>query len=487
MSDTSYIQNQQIDFHNDIKIHELEFLKLIGKRLGITIKEHQIGDLYKTIEKACVKFQMMPNEYLKTLIECHDNSPELEFLVSGITIGETYFFRDSHQMSLIHEKILPNIIKNKRSQNNLSLRIWSAGCASGEEIYTIAMILDNLLPDINKWHIALLGTDINTNSLKKAIAGVYTEWSMRAINPYYKHRYFTLEKRNYHISNEIKKLVSFEYLNLHDDMYPSVFNNTNAQDLILCRNVLIYFDTNHILNLMKKLNACLIEDAFLLLGASDPIITKETTLSSYQREGALLQNKLKVPFKPKAKSISNDPIVHRALIVPKPQSTTPVIKPVAEKVVETKDEMINQLIADALKLANEGKLDLAQQICHETLKRFPTHDVAHFTLAMILEEENKLIEAEKMLRITIFLNHKFVAAHFKLGLILIRNRQIKEGLKYLKNALDIALSRNPGEIVEGFNDLNYEQLSEILKREIDLHLMVGDMANGSKNTQKEYR
>lgn len=470
MNDTSFIKEPKLDLSNEIKAYEKQYIELIRQRLGIAIKHHQMTDLYQTIKKACARFEITPQVYLQNLLISEDNSPELAYLVSGITIGETYFFRDSHQMSLLQEKILPTLIQNKRAQNNLALRIWSSGCASGEEIYTIAMMLNELLPDIEVWNISLLGTDINTISLRKAMDGIFTDWSMRSISPYYKHKYFTQQHKNFYIHQSIREKVCFEYLNLNDDMYPSMFNNTNAQDLILCRNVLIYFDGNHILRLMKKLNASLIDGGFILLGASDPIVTNETTLFPYEREGALLQNKLQVRLHPKP---SFTPILEY-----KTQELPPVKHHThsghrVEKTEQIVTQSLTQLLDESLSYANMGQLGEANASCMEILKKYPTNDIAHFTLAMILDEQNKLDEAEKALRKTIFLNHKFVAAHFKLGLILLRNNQSKEGLKYLNNALSIAINRNPSELVEGFSGFEYRKLSEILKREIDLHRVSG--------------
>src|SRR5690348_983027 len=120
-----------------IKEHEQGFIHLIKDKLGIIIHHHQINELHKTIYTACIKFNCLPQKYLFMLSDCEDKSPLLEHLVAGITVGETYFFRDTNQIDLLQNHILPILIKNKRKEENLSLRIWSAGCSSGEEIYTI--------------------------------------------------------------------------------------------------------------------------------------------------------------------------------------------------------------------------------------------------------------------------------------------------------------------------------------------------------------
>jgi len=137
-----------------------QFVEIIRKRLGIVVHTHQDNNLIETIYNACEIFHCTPNKYFTLLLDCPDQSPLLDHLVTGITVGETYFFRDKQQMELLKNELLPQLIKLKRDNNKLFIRIWSAGCASGEEIYTLGMLLFELIPDIEKWTIKLLATDI---------------------------------------------------------------------------------------------------------------------------------------------------------------------------------------------------------------------------------------------------------------------------------------------------------------------------------------
>lgn len=283
-------------------LYENDFMALIKNRLGIVIHTHQRNDLKKTITEACNHFKCSPKDYLKMLKECPENSPLLEKIIIGITIGETYFFRDNHQMQLLQDTVLPIMIKRKREQGNLSLRIWSAGCASGEEIYTIAMMILELLKDIKSWKLHFLGSDINTHVLKKALAAEYSEWSMRSISDHFKKNYFQFKNNRYALSPTIRDMVEFKYINLRDNTYPSILTETNAQDLILCRNVLIYFDNEFIPNVMHKLSACLVEEGQILLGASDPINISGSNLISHSKESLLFSHrstkKYSIPEKP---------------------------------------------------------------------------------------------------------------------------------------------------------------------------------------------
>ncbi|MCW8399223.1 protein-glutamate O-methyltransferase CheR [Legionella sp. PATHC038] len=269
---------------NDIKKLESAFIELIHKRYGLVIHVNQAQELTKTIAVACNKFNYQPQEYLEQLNNCASNSSLLADLVAAITIGESYFFRDKNQMQLLENKLLPDLI-NQKSQD-FSLKIWSAGCSSGEEIYTLAILLAELIPNIDIWDLYLLGTDINTTSLEKASAATFGQWSMRSIPEKYLQRYFVKNDRTYILSPEIRDLVQFKYLNLCDNSYPSIINGIFEVDLILCRNVLIYFDNELAGKIMKKLSACMHKNAYLILGASDPIVTNGTNLV-FHHDGAI--------------------------------------------------------------------------------------------------------------------------------------------------------------------------------------------------------
>jgi chemotaxis protein methyltransferase CheR len=505
-------QNAPSKMLNGMKVELIsQFTHLIRERLGIIIHSHQKNDLIKVIENACKKFDLTPEEYFKELNEVPDHSPFIEHLATSITVGETYFFRDSNQMKLLQEFVLPELIKRKRKDENHLLRIWSAGSSSGEEIYTLAMFLCDMLPDINAWNLKLLGTDINTNALKKAIEGIYSDWSMRSTPERYKQRYFTTQNQNYIISKHIRDMVSFQYLNLNNDTFPSILNDTNAQDLILCRNVLIYFDRERGIHLMKKLSACLVPDGYLILGASDPIYTTDTHLIFNYKQGALFTRTTekeielkKVVLSPTIKSVSkNDKAIKK--LQPKPLTQSKIKTPTIEDQKNIISQLLSEsrwqetlniiasyhediaksafiLCAEATALANLGKLNEAIHACYQSLKLDSTNITAHFTLAMVLTELNHIKEAEVELRKTLFLDHQFVMGHFQLGLLLLKNRQHELGIKCLRNALTIAKTNDPNQLVSGFNKIVYGHLAEILEHELEIHIAAQGISYANKSS-----
>jgi len=179
---------------DSIPVHvecEEELIKLVRELTGIRIHDHQLTKFRQTIIQACELFNCSNcHEYFETLKSSSLNSAIQEHLIAGITIGESYFFRDRNQMDFLKNTILPDLILKRREQGSLYLRIWSAGCSDGQELYSIIILLHQLLPDMENWNLHLLGTDINVASLSRAIKGRYSDWSIRSTSNTLRDNYF---------------------------------------------------------------------------------------------------------------------------------------------------------------------------------------------------------------------------------------------------------------------------------------------------------
>ncbi len=446
--------------YESTSIYKNEFVSAVKSRLGINVQDNQVDNLLKIITKACEKFDCGPLDILEIIKSGSSDSPEIEYLTTHITIGETYFFRDKRQMKMLEEYLLPKIISDKRDANNPSIRIWSAGCSSGEEIYTIAMMLKELIPDIDNWVIFLLGSDINTKQLNKALKGSYGEWSMRSISHYYKNKYFTYHEDSYQLSKSIRSMVEFTYLNLNDENYPSILNNTNAHDLIICRNVLIYFDTEASNRLMARMSLCLVNNGYFLLGASDPVNININKLVRHPEHLALLMRASAVAAAVPAKQ---NIIFHIDKEEEAPIARVDTKK--RDKII-IKKEIVNSETVNPIQLANEGKLQEAVNEFISCIEKQKTNKQLYLELAMTLIELNRLKEAEDALKKAIFLDNKYVMAHFQLGMLMLRKNRKDEGRKYLKNALRIAQNESPGAEVPGNPGVHYGKLAEILEKEL---------------------
>jgi chemotaxis protein methyltransferase CheR len=182
-----------------------------------------------------------PNEYWDRLTVHPSREAELRELLNELTIGETCLFRSQPQLDAFRKVILPEIVQEKTKLTIKRLRVWSAGCSTGEEPYTLAI---NLLEEgeglLKGWQFEILATDLNDRSLETAKAGIYGDYALRFTTEYFRRKYFvTVDEKKLRVRDEVKKLISFSRLNLRDD---SKILFMKGIDIIFCCNVLIYFD-----------------------------------------------------------------------------------------------------------------------------------------------------------------------------------------------------------------------------------------------------
>ena len=230
-----------------------------GLRLG-SIRDVENG-LRRSMSRADI---VDPREYLRRL---EDGSLDAQDLIAELTVGETYFFRDPAQFEFIRSTILDDI-RSRRGDNHI-LRIWSAACSTGEEAYSLAMLAKQQ-GILQRCHI--LGTDISEHFLNKARDANYRSWSVRGEMPRDMRGMITQEKDHISVRRDIRRRVVFQYLNLAKDPYPSVITEIWGMDLILCRNVLIYFDMETVKAVAQRLYDSLADGGWLLTSASDPLL-----------------------------------------------------------------------------------------------------------------------------------------------------------------------------------------------------------------------
>lgn len=197
---------------------------------------------------------------------------ELATIVDLLTIHETYFFREDHQLHALHREILPELMTRRQDR---TLRIWSAGCSTGEEVYSIAMLLAGQ-PDGGDWRIEVSGSDISQRVLEVARRGVYPASSFRTTPPEMRARFFHPEGNGFRIDDSIKRMVNFFSFNLADSERSSVLPK---MDVILCRNVIIYFDLAVKKRVIEMFWNRLRPGGYLLLGHSESLMSISTAFS----------------------------------------------------------------------------------------------------------------------------------------------------------------------------------------------------------------
>jgi len=206
--------------------------------------------------------------------------------------NETYFFRDHGQFDLLRLRLLPELIERRRDTK--ILRLWSAGCSSGEETYSLAMLLDMLLPERDGWDILILGSDIDETALAKARRAHYGQWSFRMAPTALKHRYFRRTGDEWSLDERIRNMVTFRAGDLIGDSRAEA--QLQDMDLILCRNVFIYFGVAAVAAVADKLAAALNEGGYLMTAHTELIGHRVPNLHSRLFvEGVVYQRGSPVP------------------------------------------------------------------------------------------------------------------------------------------------------------------------------------------------
>ncbi len=362
------------------------------------------------------------DEYIKLLSDFGEGgNEELKKIALELSNTETFFFRDHGQMVLLREKILPRLIeKNSISK---TLRIWSAACSSGEEIYSVSMILHQLIPNINDWNIELTGTDINLQALEKARKGLYTSWSFRMVPEHLIREYFTLVKNVYHLKEKIKNLATFKYFNLVADLSDFPGTTKDRFDLIICRNVFIYFNSAGIEKAVTNFVKALKSEGYLLTGHSElanrhfpgltlvpypqSFIFQKSDKTKYDTTTRFQDFKFAEP-KNEEKNEWRAPGKKKAVKIELPFQET-------REVESPSDE--SALLDLARTKANSGKLDEAKVLCDKINEGNPFNPGSYFLLGQIANESGEIQNAIALFNKVLYLDHEFFPASLELAAI----------------------------------------------------------------------
>ncbi|MEJ5365772.1 MAG: CheR family methyltransferase [Desulfosoma sp.] len=228
----------------------------IGLKLGAAARAHGFADA---------------EAFVRHLFDDLSPSDRLRTLASVLTIGETYFFREPQALQIFKQDILPEIMHFREDRGQRRLVLWSAGCSTGEEAYTLAMIVKEALHGRPEWDFSVSATDINEKALEMAREGLYRPWSFRKpVPPEYRKYFVRLEAENlWRVRDDIKRHVTFSVLNLASAHYPSPQTHTMDVDALFCRNVLMYFDPKTRAEVLRRFHGALNEAGWLILGASE--------------------------------------------------------------------------------------------------------------------------------------------------------------------------------------------------------------------------
>lgn len=469
-----------------------ELSGLIARTMGLHFPSARLDDLQRGLDGAASELGFQDTAAcVRQLLGATPDKAQLLALASHLTIGETYFFRDRPMLDALAHTILPELIASRRGRTQ-RLRIWSAACASGEEAYSLAILLLQALPDVDDWQVAITATDINPRALHKAAVGHYGPWSFRNVPAGIKERYFERAADGRHaIAPRIKKLVTFEHLNLAQDAYPSLATGTNAMDIILCRNVLMYFAPAQIRKVVGNLHHALVDGGWLGVSPSETSQALFQQFATVNFPGAVFYRKgaatalARPPAPPPADLASQGapatPVVagpaaesaaaRMRAPPPSPRVTAQSLfdqgryEEAAQTLVDSvarraPDSQAFSLLARAL--SNQGRLDQALAWCDRWTAVDKMDPAGHYLRAVVLLEQGQHEQAMASLRRAIYLEPELVLAHFALGNLARRQGRTDEAARHFANTADLLRRYQPGDALPQSEGLSADALARTL-------------------------
>lgn len=472
--------DMRITLSDSLLLRLSDFLEL---QMGLHFTAERWRDLERGITAASRESGYAEAEtYIRWLLSAPLTRAQIEMLASHLTVGETYFFREKRSLDILEQQILPELLRT-RAQTEKHLRIWSAGCCTGEEPYSIAMLLDRLIPDLEKWNVTILATDINPQFLRKAAQGIYGEWSFRDTPGSFKERYFIKRQDGrFEIQSRIRRMVTFSYLNLAEDVYPLLVNRTNAMDVILCRNVLMYFAQASARKVVDKLQRSLIDGGWLITSPAETSTVLFSAFAAVAFADAFLYRRMANAGSQTAAVMHPVPRYQGDSEIMAPRASAPAAFSVARsafapevlhgasgaQATETgeaerreQDERETPW-RKARACADEGRLAEASEWCEQAIAADKLNPTPYYLLASIEHERGQSDVAERALRRALYLDPDFALAHFTLGNLCLSGERQREARRHFGNALTLLRACPADVLLPEADGLSAGRLIEII-------------------------
>jgi chemotaxis protein methyltransferase CheR len=286
---------------------ELRLLQaLVYQECGMHFDERRAHFLQDRLQRRLRECQLDSFYSYYRLLISTEGKNELARLLENLTVNETSFFRNKAQLDLFHKYILDDLLRRKQAHRDYSLRIWSAGCSTGQEPYTLAMLvadglayyyLRNPLPIEMPspkplipppWKVEILASDISYSVLRAAQQGVYSEPQMSFVDFSYRLRYFDKIGERYAVKRALKEVIHFDFHNLKTEYLPQ------RNDVIFCRNVMMYFDEAEQKRLIDKFWRCLNPDGYMFVGHAESLLGLTEKFAMVHRNSGTAYQKVEV-------------------------------------------------------------------------------------------------------------------------------------------------------------------------------------------------
>jgi chemotaxis protein methyltransferase CheR len=471
-------------------------LELIAARLGLQFPESRRPDIERGLLSVCRQEAIWPPEALLVRLAVEaDDSPLWVRLIADLTIGETYFFRDRAVFAALELYILPALIAARRATGIRNLRLWSAGCATGEEPYSLAILLDRLLPDRAEWALTLLATDINVTTLQAAMRGYYRAWALRETSHEIRERYFIQQTADFcELRPEIRRMVTFAPLNLAAAGYPSAITNTSAMDLIFCRNVLMYLSPDVQRAAATRLSHALAPGGRLAVSPAEASAELLNPLVAVNFPGAIFYGKeesiaisqqpLAISYQPSA--VGQQPLAFSPETLEQPE--TAWVEALGESTAVPLQPLFpnphppvlgpQPLLDRARFLADQGNLVEARDLCDAALSKDRLNPHAYLLLAAIQQEQGEVSDALDALRRAIYLDSDAVMPHFLRGSLLLRQGKQEQGVLCMETVMRLLGPLLREEILPDGDGLTAAYLMEMAQEYAAIGAVGADRSGG---------
>jgi chemotaxis protein methyltransferase CheR len=411
--------------------------------------------------------------YLALLLDGGRGEAELDQLIRELTIGETYFFRHRELFDALRDVVLPDAIR--RNEQSRRLRIWCAGCATGAEPYSVSILLRReFARRLVGWETTLVATDINRDFLARAREGQFDEWAFRSASEELKRTCFVPAGKSWRIAPEFKEGISFQYHNLVQHPFPSLLNNLCAFDVILCRNVLIYFNDKTVQRVLEQFRHTLVEGGWLLVGHAEPNVQLFRSFRTVNAAGAVLYQKSQEQT---PRSLWSPPsVAGEPEFSPPPTDWQPQPFPALPEAVPLPAVVESgpapaarpRNVGDLRALADHGDLDDAARCSAELLRQDPLDPVKHFYDALLNDQLGRHARARESLRRAIYLDRQFVLAHYYLGLVQQKEGEALPAARSFRNALALLVRLEDDQILADADGITVAGLRELAQMQLTI-------------------
>lgn len=427
--------------------------------------------------------------YLVLLHDPLSGEDEWRALESELTIGETFFFRYAEQFQALREIILPQLLEAHADTRRL--RIWSAGCATGAEAYSLAILLREALGEaFADWRLSIAGTDINEAFLETARRAQFTAWALRTLGPEERALYFEGGGNSFTLRQRYRSIVHFERHNLLTLLDGTSPLELDEFDLILCRNVLIYFHPETVNGVVAGLRDRLVPGGWLLLGHAEPNPLFAQMMEAVSLPGTVAYRRPDDgEGRDEAGGDSGSPRGADGLAALVPGPWTPLLPMPPEKrvtrietaaplpppvplptaaPVRPPDEVQPDIAHDAFRqLANKGDFDALRRLCSGAMVQAPLDPVLHFYSALCHEAIGERQAAAADYRRALYLRRNFVMAHYHLGLLLLGLGEIAPGRRSIINAIEAAEALTPDTLLSEGGGMSASELVVVARLRLD--------------------